>query len=337
MPRLPGVCAARAIALAWLFASSSVSATGATIDAATPEQQTAASDKYRAGMQLFQEEKFADALEAFKVSYDSVASPNSHLMIVRTLAKMGKPAAAYAEIDSVIKEAEKATEKSDKYKKTLDAARSERDDLKTKVGFVVVNVQASVSVAGRELDAAELGRRVAVDPGSVDVLLKLPSGEEEKRQVAVQPGRESKVEIAPPAVTRATPVAAAPASCPPPPPPAAGPNGIDQRTLALVVGGIGVAGFATFAIFGILDNGKYNDVKDACPTGVCSRALSDDAETGRTYQTIANVGLGVGIAGVVSSVVLFATAPSHTREQVASTTTPTVALGLGSVSVKGRF
>src|SRR5262245_45009432 len=113
-----------------LLAAAPAGAAGVGIEAATPEQSTAASDKYRAGMTQFQEEKFTEALETFKQAYDAVASPNSHLMIVRTLSKMGKVSAAYAEIDSVIREAEKAAAASDKYKKTLDAARAEKDDLK---------------------------------------------------------------------------------------------------------------------------------------------------------------------------------------------------------------
>jgi hypothetical protein len=114
-------------------------------------------------------------------------------------------------------------------------------------------------------------------------------------------------------------------------------SGIDQRTLGIVMGGVGVAGFATFGVFGILNNGKYDDLKDGCPNGVCPRALSDEAETGRTYQTIANVGLGVGIVGVVSSVLLFVTAPSHSKERTAVRKMPEVAVGPGFVSVKDTF
>lgn len=325
------------IVASWLLAAAPAGAVGASIESATPEQSTAASDKYRTGMTQFQEEKFAEALETFKQSYDAVASPNSHLMIARTLSKMGKVSAAYAEIDSVIREAEKAAEKSDKYKKTLDAARAEKEDLKTKVGFVVVNVQASVSVGGRMLDATELGRRVAVDPGSTDVVLKLPSGEEERRKVDVQAGKESKVDIVPPAASGSAAAPAAPAPSCPPATPIVEKSGIDQRTLALVAGGVGVAGFATFAIFGVLNNGKYDSLKDGCPNGVCPRSLSEEAETGRTYQTIANVGLGVGIVGAVSSVLLFVTAPSHSKERTAVRKVPEVAIGPGFVSFKDTF
>jgi hypothetical protein len=324
------------LAVAWLLTASHVLAAGASVESATPEQSTAASDKYRAGMTELQQEKFAEALETFKQSYDTVASPNTHLMIARTLSKMGKVAAAYAEIDLVIREAEKAAEKSDKYKKTLDAARGEKEDLKNKVGFVTVSVQASVSVAGRPLDAAELGRRVAVDPGPADIVLKLPSGEEERRHVDVQPGKESKVDIAPPSGSAAPAVAPAVAPCPPAAP-VVEKSGIDQRTLGLIAGGIGVAGIATFAVFGVLDNGKYNDLKGRCANNVCSPSDSADAESGRMYQTVANVGLGVGVVGVVSSVLLFATAPSRAKERAASRTTPEVAVGPASVLVKGRF
>jgi hypothetical protein len=326
------------ILASWLLAAAPAAAAGVSIDAATPEQSTAASDKYRTGMTQFQEEKFAEALETFKQSYDAVASPNSHLMIARTLSKMGKVAAAYAEIDSVIRESEKAAEKSDKYKKTLEAARAERDDLKTKVGFVVVNVQASVSVGGRVLDDAELGRRVAVDPGTTDVVLKLPSGEEERRKVDVQAGKESKVDIVPPGASGAT-AAAAPPSAPscPPATPVVEKSGIDQRTLGIVAGGVGIAGLATFAVFGVLDNGKYDELKNGCPNGVCPRTLSEEAETGRMYQTVANVGLGVGIVGVVSSVLLFVTAPSHSKERTAVRKGPEVAVGPGFVSIKDTF
>src|SRR6185503_7446628 len=115
-------------------------------------------------------------------------------------------------------------------------------------------------------------------------------------------------------------------SCPPATP-VVEKSGIDQRTLGIVAGGVGIAGFATFAVFGLLNNGKYDDLKNGCPNGVCPRSLSEEAEAGRTYQTIANVGLGVGIVGVVSSVLLFVTAPSHSKERTAVRKWPEVAVG----------
>jgi hypothetical protein len=55
------------------------------------------------------------------------------------------------------------------------------------------------------------------------------------------------------------------------------------------------------------------------------------------YQTVANVGLGVGIVGVVSSVLLFVTAPSHPKERAALRKIPEVGLGPGFVSFRNTF
>jgi hypothetical protein len=114
-------------------------------------------------------------------------------------------------------------------------------------------------------------------------------------------------------------------------------NGINQRTLAYVAGGVGVAGFATFAVFGILNNGKYQDLEAQCPGGICPPGTSNDAEAGRMYQTLANVGLGVGIVGLASGAVLFLTAPSPRTETASLKPTTRLAVGPTSVSLQGKF
>jgi hypothetical protein len=321
---------ALAVMLCLATGSTSARAAGVSVQSATQEQASAASEKYRAGMELFGAQKYADALEVFRKSYDVVASPNTHLMIGRTLSRMGKLADAYREIDATVAEADAAALGSDKYKKTAEAARAELDDLKTKVGFLVVNLATTVSVGGRQIQGGELGRPIVLEPGSTEVVLSLPSGETEKQEVRVQPGTETRVDLAPPPAK--TVITAAPC----PPLKAEHGDGIDQRTLAWVAGGVGLAGFATFGVFGVLDDKKYSDLKDQCPQGVCPRNLSSEAETGRTYQTLANVGLGVGIVGIGTGLVLFLTAPSSHPERVASSL-PDVSVGPRSVELRGRF
>src|SRR4051794_40427151 len=65
-------------------------------------------DHYRAGRLL-------EALAAFRASYDMVASPNSHIMIARTLRDKGDIAHAYAEYDRVVVEADQAILRDSKY------------------------------------------------------------------------------------------------------------------------------------------------------------------------------------------------------------------------------
>jgi hypothetical protein len=311
----------------------------ASVDSATSEQSSQASDKYRAGTEAFEAGHFDEALALFRASYETVASPNSHLMIARTLSKMGKHRDAVVEIEETVNEADLASQKSDKYKKTAQTARTERDDMRRRVGYVIVDLEAAVTINGTPLPSPSLGEILA-DPGKNEVVLRLPSGEEVRRVVEVTAGQKTHVALAPPAGTAVSVVAVAPApaACPPAPPPvASGGGGIDQRTLAYVAGGIGVAGVATFAVFGLLDHSKYDDLKNRCPGGRCGSDVMSEAETGRQYQTLANVSLGVGIVGLVTSAALLFTAPSkHERPATAGGTTR-VAVGPGAVSVLGTF
>ena len=54
-------------------------------------------------------------------------------------------------------------------------------------------------------------------------------------------------------------------------------------------------GLATFGIFGSMSSSKYSDLQDACPNNQCDLSLSGDIDDGKLYQTVANIGLGVGV------------------------------------------
>jgi len=320
---------AMAIASAlWCARARPVAAAGASVESAMAEQSAAASDRYRAGTEAFQAQRYDEALARFRESYALVASPNSHLMVARALSKLGKNAEAYTELAATIREAESAAQKSDKYRKTLESARAEQSELGSRVGVVVVTVQADVTVGGRPLPAGALGGTVIVDPGKTEVVLRLPNGAEERRQIDVLPGKETRVDMATPARVSAAPAApgAAPAR-----------TGIDPLALAAVAGGVGVLGFATFAVFGVLDQGEFSDLQRRCPGNVCPASAAPDAETGRTYQTLANVGLGVGIVGAASGLVLLLTGTSRPATRALGGTRTEVAVGPGTMAIRGRF
>lgn len=324
-----------ALAAALVGHAGVASARGASVDEATSEQSTEASDKYRAGTEAFETGKLGEALALFEKSYDVVASPNSHLMIARTLSKMNRYAEAYSAIEATIAEADAAASKSDKYKKTAQMARVERDELTKKVGFVVVSLPSTLTVGSETVKSPDMGR-VVVPPGKNEVVLRLPGGEETRATVEVSAGDVKRVDLGIP-VARASEPAPAPAPECPPSRTVHDSGGIDQRTLAYVAGGVGVVGLATFGVFGLLNNRKYDDLEARCPGGVCPREASEDAETGRQYQTIANVGLGAGALGLVTGAVLFLTAPSRKTEAAFVSPTTRLAVGAGSVSFQGKF
>jgi hypothetical protein len=61
----------------------------------------------------------------------------------------------------------------------------------------------------------------------------------------------------------------------------------------------------TFAIFGSLARSTYDDLQTVCGGGPCPANKADEISSGKTYQTVANVGLALGILGVASGATLF--------------------------------
>lgn len=113
------------------------------------------------------------------------------------------------------------------------------------------------------------------------------------------------------------------------------------RTLAYVAAGTGAAGLLTFGVLGAMNNARFHDLTQACPGGQCPSDRQEDADAGRRLQTYANVGLAVGIVGLVTGGVLFVASAGKGGDRVASksATLPALRADLGydSVFVTGTF
>lgn len=331
------------VALSLVAASPAARAAGASLDTATKAQKKTAGEKFGTGMKAFDGKKYDDALAAFRASYDGVASPNSHLMIARTLVKLGRLGEAYEEFDKTEHEAEAAASVDKKYKKAAKSAADERDALREKIALVTVQVSDAKSddeltVADRKIDREDWTNPVAVDPGSIKVVLRSSDGHTTEKQVQADAGGTASVEIAPeapkPAVTNTETHAEAK--------PSTSGGGVNKRTLAYIAGGVGAAGLVTFGVFGILNNSKYSSLKDSCPNNSCPADRKSAADTGRTYQTVANVGLVVGIVGLAGGATLyFLSVGDEKKDKKAERAGPepkvAVGLGFGSVNVRGSF
>jgi len=323
---------AGALGLGVATAAVDVGAAGVSVEQATAEQKTAAQTKFGTGMAAFEKKQFDAALTAFRESYNIVASPNSHLMVARSLRELGKLAESAAEYEGVLAEAK--TDK--KYAETLKSAETEYGELKPKLGFVTVQLQnagpdASVEIGGKAVDASKLGGPIAVDPGTVNVVVKSSKGEQTKTATVAAGATESlTIDLAPP---------------PPVAPPPTQDSGVKvdsrkfgMRQWAYVAGGVGAAGLLTFGVFGLMNNAKHSDLEDACPGGRCPADRESDIDSGKTYQTVANVGLGLGIVGLGTGAVLYVlSSKKKPQEQPRASTVPQVMVGPGSFMVRGQF
>jgi hypothetical protein len=319
--------------MCFALSTSALSAWAGEGHSPTKDQRAGAQKTFAVGSKLYDSQHYEEALAAFRASYQIVASPNSRLMVARSLRELGHLAEAYREYDAVIAEAARG---GDRYKSSGEAATEERDELKSKIALLTVRVAetkpgVTVKVGDRTLTDAELGGPVPFEPASVVVTAQSPDGASARAEVTLAAGAANEVELR---LIKPVEPLAAPLPAPTPPPHVAEtPPSVSSslRTWSYVAGGVGAAGFVTFAVFGAMTASKYSSLQRACPQNHCSPDQRDDIDTGKTYQTVANVGLGVGIAGIATGVTLFILSSGHKDDDVH------VGLGLGSAQVNGRF
>lgn len=93
-----------------------------------------------------------------------------------------------------------------------------------------------------------------------------------------------------------------------------------------VTAGIAVAGFADFAIAGLLGSSLKSDLQGNGCAPFCAR---DQVDALRTRYIVADVGLAVGVAQLATAVVLFLTRPEHPAPHPTAGAAPSAPLTLG--------
>ncbi|MGH7436912.1 MAG: hypothetical protein ACRENE_14665 [Polyangiaceae bacterium] len=191
------------------------------------------------------------------------------------------------------------------------------------------------------------GGAIALDPGSHEFTFQSEERPPLSETLVLREeeiSRRETVTFAAPAEV-APPATAPAAACTPSSPPSASASGADvaerrpaesrsgQRTLALVVGGVGAAGVVAGIVFGSMTLAAWGSVKSECPRLVdCSAAAYDDRSRALTYGTISTVSLIAGSVLLAGGAVLYLTAP-----RAASQPEVGVAAGPGGVSLSGCF
>lgn len=326
-------------------------AAGASPDSATAEQTAQAQGFYTDGVAAFKAGRFADAAKLFSRSYEVVASPNSHIMYARALREAGDTDAAYEEFALVQAEAAEAAQRLPKYASTAQSAESEMLDLSRRVAALSLDVtgdssQVTLFVGKREVPR-ERWRAIAVTAGNVDVTARLPGGRRIWQAVDARLGSVTRVKLD--VLSEAMQTASSPAPLPPPrrtPVTKSEVPGVDEppgdapserhplRPYAYLAGGVGALGLVTFAVAGAMSRSTYSDLEAACPGGVCPPDVADRIDTGRTEQTVANVGLIVGLLGAGAGVTLLVLDHQGSAETASRLR---LTAGPAAVTVRGRF
>ena len=321
----------RTIAMATLLLA--VGARAAGVDSAAGEQKRAAQKMFEAGDGLYESGRYDEAAQAFRASYELVASPNSRLMIARSLRELQRYDEAYKEFQGTIRDAEAS---GGRYPEALSAARAEADALNGQLAYLVVDaapdfVGAELRVNGKTT-AWVAGEKIAVLASKIEVELRGADGKVQHESLALKAsetrhiGPKAQAAVPPPKEEPKTETILQPQA-------PSQPHSNGLRTGAYVAGGVGLLGFASFGVFGFLDHSTFSNLKTKCSGGGCSSDPSHDVDAGRRYQLFANIGLGVGAVGLATSVTLFlVSGKNKSQEQPLA-----LRLGPGAIALHGRF
>jgi hypothetical protein len=108
--------------------------------------------------------------------------------------------------------------------------------------------------------------------------------------------------------------------------PAASRSWLSARTV--VPWSIGAAGLLTGVVFGLIALHDKGTLDQGCPQKVCGPGSQGDVDALHTHSLVANLGFAVGIAGVVSGVVLCTTSKRDASSASESRSQPETALRL---------
>ena len=168
------------------------------VSAQSPE--AVAQLRYAQGVEHFQNESFDAAAEEFRASLSSYDSPNSRLMLGRTLHEMNRNAEAWLELCLAAEHATTIADSTPRYERTARDARALAAELEPSLSWLTLSVTpfadgVEVTVAGRRVGAAALDTAVPVDSGEVSIRVRAVGYEEYARTYSLESGERRSVSI----------------------------------------------------------------------------------------------------------------------------------------------
>lgn len=221
-------------------------------------------------------------------------------------------------------------------------AKRQRDAIEPQIPLLTLILPPSapaptrITVDGEPVDPARLSAPLPVDPGDHLIVTQAPTGQRSEARIHLEKAQRATLRLSVPA-PQPTAGNHAPAPSPAPEPgdgsapkdgrsPGATASPSARTIVAFASGGVGLAALIVGGVTGGLAASKASIVADHCGEAVnstdetaCDRVGLDAAADAQGMARASDITLGVGAAGVIVSVILFATAPSA-RPPTANTT-----------------
>jgi len=181
----------------------------------------------------------------------------------------------------------------------------------------------TVTVDGQVLVRALDGTAVAIDPGEHTFTFEMAGQPPLTRTLTVLQSQKDRHET----IIVGSSAAVVPSPLGPPPVQ----SGLGtQRILAIVAGGVGVAGLAMGTAFGVIALSDKSTASGQCPAATCSSSsASKEWSSADSAGNLSTVGFIVGAVALAGGAVLWFTAPRAASTQVG--------VGPGMLELRGSF
>jgi serine/threonine-protein kinase len=303
------------VGLALLFASGSGAAQGTN--------KPAAEALFQRGQKLLSEQRIAEACAQFEASQEIDAGIGTLLYLGDCYEQLGRTASAWASFKEA---ASVAQARSDDRERVASIRASALEPRLTRLAFRVPEAHRleglTIRVAQAPIPQGSWGVGLPVDPGWQRVEAMAPGYQTWSKSVHLTGGklvvlhvpRLRKVDFTKPVSAAGGAVASA---APPPQVdrPREGTPGSAQRTVALVIGGTGVAALAAGTVLAVQAQQKNDASLPHCPNDpkVCSSRGKELRDVALDYAHASTAVFAAGGALVIASFVVHLSAPSARR------------------------
>ena len=273
-------------------------------------------------------------------------------------------------------EARERAERNGDRELSRSARRSIERLQKEGIGHIEIVVPDAADVSGLEirrdgilLSEAARGLAVAVDPGPHVIAVQAPGRRPWSTQLSLGQGSTTvtvtvpMLEVDPEnrltglaEVAEATPddarlpeddrlpirvFSGTALSAPDPPSPPPDPDvGRTQRTIAWMLGGVGVVSLGASVGLAIAAQSAKSDLDAWCTAGVCPMSAAEQLNRFESQATAANIFLGLGMASLAGAAVVYLTAPSPAGERKLTSSlrvAPVLGQGNAGILAAGHF
>lgn len=293
--------------------------------AEAPPVTSRADALFTEGKQLMEQGKFVEACDKLAES-DALDPAIGTLGLLATChEQQGRIATAWREYTQTAARADAVADERGTFAR--ERAKALEPELpKVLVRLAVADPNVAVFRNGVRLTSDELGTAMPMDPGTYEIVARWPDKPEFRATVTVVAHKLVEVEVPNPNVLQAKPQEE------PKPREVIKPIVVNPAVLkstpisgarvgAIVAGGVGLVGFGMATAFGISAASKNSasiSIHTSCTTQAACEEGKDLRQQAISSATIANVGLGIGVIGAASAIVL-ALLPNQSATSVSDT------------------